>query len=136
MIVNVVLPLWILFFFLIWIFKCLNIMRGYERAVVFRLGRVLKKEKGPGIVLILWPIDKIVQVSLRVVTWEMPPQDIITRDMKDTSQIPAVAEPFFLAYNARVLFSQVMKCAELGRRRSWNREGGQAARQSRLRLTL
>ena len=136
MIVNVVLPLWILFFFLIWIFKCLNIMRGYERAVVFRLGRVLKKEKGPGIVLILWPIDKIVQVSLRVVTWEMPPQDIITRDMKDTSQIPAVAEPFFLAYNARVLFSQVMKCAELGRRRSWNREGGQGARQSRLRLTL
>jgi len=66
--------------FLTWIFKCLNIFREYERAVVFRLGRVLKKEKGPGIVLILWPIDKIVGVSLRVVTWEVPPQDIITRD--------------------------------------------------------
>jgi regulator of protease activity HflC (stomatin/prohibitin superfamily) len=65
---------------LIWIVKCVNIFREYERAVVFRLGRVLEKEKGPGVVLILWPIDKIVPVSLRVVTWEVPPQDIITRD--------------------------------------------------------
>jgi regulator of protease activity HflC (stomatin/prohibitin superfamily) len=55
-------------------------VREYDRAVVFRLGRVLKNAKGPGIVLILWPIDKIVQVSLRVITWEVPPQDIITRD--------------------------------------------------------
>ena len=54
--------------FLVWLFNCLNIMREYERAVVFRLGRVLKKEKGPGLVLIFWPIDKIVKVSLRVVT--------------------------------------------------------------------
>jgi regulator of protease activity HflC (stomatin/prohibitin superfamily) len=77
---NAILPLWIIFLLLLWILKCLNIMREYERAVVFRLGRVLKKEKGPGIVLILWPIDKIVQVSLRVVTWEIPPQDVITRD--------------------------------------------------------
>ena len=65
---------------IIWIFKCLNIMREYERAVVFRLGRVLKHEKGPGLVLILWPIDTIVKVSLRVVTWDVPPQDVITRD--------------------------------------------------------
>src|SRR5215469_1041058 len=43
-------------------------------------GRVLNREKGPGLVLILWPIDKIVQVSLRIVTWEVPAQDIITRD--------------------------------------------------------
>jgi regulator of protease activity HflC (stomatin/prohibitin superfamily) len=62
------------------LFNCLNILREYERAVVFRLGRVLKKEKGPGLVLILWPIDKIVKVSLRVVTWDVPPQDVITRD--------------------------------------------------------
>ncbi|HMF76759.1 MAG TPA: SPFH domain-containing protein, partial [Bryobacteraceae bacterium] len=64
----------------IWILRCLNILREYERAVVFRLGRVLQKAKGPGLVLILWPIDKIIKVSLRVVTWEIPPQDIITRD--------------------------------------------------------
>src|SRR5438094_7333827 len=66
--------------FLIWIGKCLNILREYERAVVFRLGHVLQKAKGPGVILILWPIDKIVKVSLRVVTWDVPPQDIITRD--------------------------------------------------------
>src|SRR5579862_6007502 len=66
--------------FLVWLFNCLNIMREYERAVVFRLGRVLKKEKGPGLVLIVWPIDKIVKVSLRVVTWDVPAQDVITRD--------------------------------------------------------
>jgi regulator of protease activity HflC (stomatin/prohibitin superfamily) len=66
--------------FLIWLFKCLNIMREYERAVVFRLGRVLKRDKGPGIIFIFWPIDKIVKVSLRIVAWDVPPQDIITRD--------------------------------------------------------
>ncbi len=69
-----------LFIVLIWVFKCFNIMREYERAVVFRLGRVLKRAKGPGLVFILWPIDKIIKVSLRVVTWEVPPQDVITRD--------------------------------------------------------
>src|SRR6202035_5724782 len=78
---NVALPLAVVgFVFLVWLFNCLNIMREYERAVVFRLGRVLKRERGPGLVLILWPIDKIVKVSLRVVTWDVPPQDVITRD--------------------------------------------------------
>ncbi len=66
--------------FFIWIVKCLNIMREYERAVVFRLGHVLKSDKGPGVIVILWPIDKIVKMSLRVVTWDVPPQDVITRD--------------------------------------------------------
>jgi len=64
----------------LWIVKCLNILREYERAVVFRLGRLLPHDKGPGLVLIAWPIDTMVRVSLRVVTWEVPPQDIITRD--------------------------------------------------------
>src|ERR1700674_3103973 len=78
---DVLLPIAIqIVIFLVWLFNCLNILREYERAVVFRLGRVLKHEKGPGVVLILWPIDKIVKVSLRVVTWDVPPQDIITRD--------------------------------------------------------
>src|SRR6202790_5283100 len=78
---DVLLPIAIpIFIFLVWLFNCLNIMREYERAVVFRLCRVLKRERGPGLVLILWPIDKIVKVSLRVVTWDIPPQDVITRD--------------------------------------------------------
>jgi regulator of protease activity HflC (stomatin/prohibitin superfamily) len=65
---------------ILWLAMCLNILREYERAVVFRLGRLLPHDKGPGLVLILWPIDKMVRMSLRVVTWEIPPQDIITRD--------------------------------------------------------
>ncbi len=74
----VALPL--LFLLVIWLVRCLNILPEYERAVVFRLGRMLKQAKGPGLVLILWPLDRIIKVSLRIVTWEVPPQDIITRD--------------------------------------------------------
>ena len=65
---------------LVWILKSVNILNEYERAVIFRLGRVLGRAKGPGLVLILWPIDKMARVSLRVVTWEVPPQDVITKD--------------------------------------------------------
>src|SRR5262249_45310991 len=65
---------------LILLFRCINVLRQYERGVVFRLGRVLTHEKGPGFVFIFWPIDKLVKVSLRVVTWDVPPQDVITRD--------------------------------------------------------
>jgi regulator of protease activity HflC (stomatin/prohibitin superfamily) len=65
---------------LLWVSTCLNVMREYERAVIFRLGRLQKPDKGPGLIFILWPIDKLVRVSLRVVAWDMPPQDIITRD--------------------------------------------------------
>jgi regulator of protease activity HflC (stomatin/prohibitin superfamily) len=67
----------ILFF---WVCACLNVLREYERAVTFRLGRLLATDKGPGLIFILWPIDKIVRVSLREVAWEIPPQDVITRD--------------------------------------------------------
>ncbi len=69
-----------IFILLIWLLKCINILREYERAVVFRLGRIVGADKGPGVILIYWPIDKMVRVSLRVVTWDVPPQDIITRD--------------------------------------------------------
>src|SRR5262245_47455819 len=65
---------------LIWLAKSINILREYERAVVFRLGRVLEHEKGPGFVLILWPIETMVRVSLRVVTWDVPTQDVISHD--------------------------------------------------------
>jgi regulator of protease activity HflC (stomatin/prohibitin superfamily) len=64
----------------IWVSSCLNVLREYERAVIFRLGRLQRPDKGPGLIFILWPIDKLVRVSLRVVAWDMPPQDIITRD--------------------------------------------------------
>ena len=64
----------------LWIAKCLNVLREYERAVTFRLGRVLPRDKGPGLIFVPWPIDNIVRVSLRVVAWDIPPQDVITRD--------------------------------------------------------
>lgn len=64
----------------LWVSACLNVLREYERAVVFRLGRLQVPDKGPGLIFILWPIDKIVKVSLREVAWEIPPQDVITRD--------------------------------------------------------
>jgi regulator of protease activity HflC (stomatin/prohibitin superfamily) len=64
----------------IWFYGCLNILRDYERGVVFRLGRAQAKEKGPGLVAILWPIEKLVKVSLRDVTLDVPPQDVLTHD--------------------------------------------------------
>ena len=60
--------------------RWVNILAEYERAVVFRLGRILEKPKGPGLVLVLWPIDRMVKVSLRTVVLDVPPQDIITKD--------------------------------------------------------
>ncbi|HEY7912594.1 MAG TPA: slipin family protein [Blastocatellia bacterium] len=65
---------------LIYIFSVINIIPEYERGVIFRLGRLMPEAKGPGIVLVFRPIDRIVRVSLRTVTLDVPPQDIITRD--------------------------------------------------------
>ncbi|MFP4473232.1 MAG: slipin family protein [Candidatus Omnitrophota bacterium] len=64
----------------IWGLNCIKIVNEYERVVVFRLGRVLKKTLGPGFIFILWPIDRAVVVSLRTIVLDVPPQDIITRD--------------------------------------------------------
>ena len=69
----------IIFLVLYFLSSAIRILREYERGVVFRLGRIIPV-KGPGLVLI-WPIiDKLVKVGLRVVTMDVPPQDIITRD--------------------------------------------------------
>jgi len=65
---------------LFYLFSCIRILNEYERAVIFRLGRVLKNTKGPGLIIVFWPIDRAVKVSLRLVTLDVPPQDIITKD--------------------------------------------------------
>ncbi len=70
----------VLIIILLWATACLNVLREYERAVIFRLGRIQSPDKGPGLIFILWPIDKIIRISLRVVAWDVPPQDVITRD--------------------------------------------------------
>jgi regulator of protease activity HflC (stomatin/prohibitin superfamily) len=58
----------------------IKILPEYERGVIFRLGRLLATPKGPGIFLVFAPIDRIVRISLRQEAFEVPPQDIITRD--------------------------------------------------------
>src|SRR5580693_8642590 len=64
----------------IYLLSSIKILREYERGVVFRLGRVLSQPKGPGVVLIFAPIDRIVRISLRIEAMEVPAQDVITRD--------------------------------------------------------
>ena len=64
----------------IYILSSIKILAEYERGVIFRLGRLLPAAKGPGVILVFAPIDRIVRVSLRQEALEVPPQDIITRD--------------------------------------------------------
>jgi regulator of protease activity HflC (stomatin/prohibitin superfamily) len=64
----------------LYIISSIKILAEYERAVIFRLGRLMPTAKGPGIILVLPPIDRMVRVSLRQEALEVPPQDIITRD--------------------------------------------------------
>src|SRR6266480_6971118 len=65
---------------LLYILSVINILPEYERGVIFRLGRLLPQAKGPGIILVFRPIDRIVRISLRTVVLEVPSQDVITRD--------------------------------------------------------
>jgi len=64
----------------IYLLSSIKILTEYERGVVFRLGRVLPRAKGPGVILVFKPIDRLVRVSLRIDTLEVPGQDVITRD--------------------------------------------------------
>lgn len=67
----------ILVFYLI---SSVKILAEYERGVIFRLGRVLREPKGPGIILVFAPLDRMVRMSLRIEAFEVPPQDLVTRD--------------------------------------------------------
>ena len=62
------------------LFNWIKVLREYERAVIFRLGRVLNKAKGPGLIFVLYPIDRLVRVSLRTAVHDVPAQDVITKD--------------------------------------------------------
>jgi len=64
----------------LYILSAIKILREYERGVIFRLGRLLPNAKGPGIILVFAPVDRMVRISLRQEALEVPPQDIITRD--------------------------------------------------------
>jgi regulator of protease activity HflC (stomatin/prohibitin superfamily) len=62
------------------LYNAIKILNEYERGVIFRLGRVLGKPKGPGLIILIPIIDKMVRISLRTVVLDVPPQDVITRD--------------------------------------------------------
>jgi len=64
----------------LYLISSVKILAEYERGVIFRLGKLLPQPKGPGVILVFAPIDRIVRVSLRTVAFEVPPQDVITRD--------------------------------------------------------
>ncbi len=72
--------IFVVFLGIVFLSRWINILNEYERAVVFRLGRLLGKPKGPGLVLIFWPIDRMIKVSLRTVVHDVPSQDVITKD--------------------------------------------------------
>ncbi len=65
---------------LLYLILSIKILTEYERGVIFRLGKLLDQPKGPGVILVFRPIDRIVRISLRTVVHDVPPQDIITRD--------------------------------------------------------
>ena len=64
----------------LYLISSIKILVEYERGVIFRLGKLLPQPKGPGVILVFTPIDRIVRVSLRTVVFDVPPQDVITRD--------------------------------------------------------
>jgi regulator of protease activity HflC (stomatin/prohibitin superfamily) len=73
----------------IYLLSSIKILREYERGVIFRLGRVLPQPKGPGLILVFAPVDRMVRLSLRLETIEVPPQDVVTRD-NVTAKVNAV----------------------------------------------
>jgi len=72
--------LFLIFIIAFYLISSIKILAEYERGVIFRLGRLLPQAKGPGLILVFAPLDRMVRISLRVDTIEVPPQDVITRD--------------------------------------------------------
>jgi regulator of protease activity HflC (stomatin/prohibitin superfamily) len=64
----------------LYLFSAVKVLNEYERGVIFRLGKLFPQPKGPGLVLVFFPIDRMVRVSLRTIVMDVPPQDVITRD--------------------------------------------------------
>ena len=75
---------------LVIVLNSLKILKEWERGVILRLGRMQPEPKGPGLIWIWWPIETIMRISLRIITLDVPPQDIITRD-NVTVRVNAVA---------------------------------------------
>jgi len=99
------LPLLVVIFVIGFYFlSSINILAEYERGVIFRLGRLLPEAKGPGLIFVFAPLDRIVRVSLRIDTIEVPPQDVITRD-NVTVKVNAVV--YFRVVEPRLAVTEV-----------------------------
>src|SRR3990172_7507411 len=70
----------VLFVVVFWLLLSVKVLNEYERGVVFRLGKLLPEAKGPGLIIVAWPGDRMVRVRLRTGVLVVPPQDVITRD--------------------------------------------------------
>jgi regulator of protease activity HflC (stomatin/prohibitin superfamily) len=78
--IPIPLPLIAAIIVVLYVLSAIKILREYEQGVIFRLGRLLPNAKGPGIILVFYPVDRMVRISLRQEALEVKPQDIITRD--------------------------------------------------------
>jgi regulator of protease activity HflC (stomatin/prohibitin superfamily) len=86
----------------LYLLNSIKILRDYERAVIFRLGRALPTPKGPGIILVFRPFDQMVRISLRQEVLEVPPQDVITRD-NVTLKVNAVVTLYVVEPNSAAI---------------------------------
>jgi len=91
-------------FIVLYLLSCVKVLKEYERGVIFRLGRVLSGPKGPGIIFVFKPIDKMVRVSLRLLAFDVPPQDIIT---KDNVSVKVNAVVYFRVVDANKAITEV-----------------------------
>jgi regulator of protease activity HflC (stomatin/prohibitin superfamily) len=89
---------------LFWLFNSIYVIKEWERGVVLRLGRMLPDAKGAGLQLVLYPIDKLTRMSLRIETLDVPPQDVIT---KDNVSVKVNAVCYFRVVDANLALSQV-----------------------------
>jgi regulator of protease activity HflC (stomatin/prohibitin superfamily) len=86
----------------LYLFNSIKILRDYERAVIFRLGRALTPPKGPGVIFVFRPLDQMVRISLRQEVLEVPAQDVITRD-NVTLKVNAVVTLYVVDPNAAAI---------------------------------
>src|SRR5438105_14326967 len=89
---------------LIWFWNSIYIIKEWERGVVLRLGRLLPEAKGAGIRLVMWPIETLYRISMRIETLDVPPQDISTRD---NVSVKVNAVCYFRVVDANLALSQV-----------------------------
>src|SRR3981189_2249959 len=90
--------------FLLWIWNSIYIIKEWERGVVLRLGRLLPEAKTAGINFVVWPIETLYRINLRLETLDVPPQDIITRD---NVSVKVNAVCYFRVVDANLAMSQV-----------------------------